>query len=256
MLVDVKNERVDSSLGTRSEQRPSLFCFSSRPLLPFFFLFCFIPRFYILPSHDRDSFDRGGVTSKSKTRSYVSKRRARKREIVSLEVAATRSGGKRQRRRRRRRGRRLKNFSNSTSLTDRWDTFLPETSHRFDRVLRPFPPGLCVCPACSLPGQSMLLKQFFRQDYSVNSMDVCCKDRTTDWKLFWNGRDYHLSWGSRHFFFPFSVSLHRFFLRPRANSFLATTRYCRLMSTFNYETMLEKLENRRPRFVQRLYILL
>lgn len=184
MLVDVKNERVDSSLGTRSEQRPSLFCFSSRPLLPFFFLFCFIPRFYILPSHDRDSFDRGGVTSKSKTRSYVSKRRARKREIVSLEVAATRSGGKRQRRRRRRRGRRLKNFSNSTSLTDRWDIFLPETSHRFDRVLRPFPPGLCVCPACSLPGQSMLLKQFFRQDYSVNSMDVCCKDRTTDWKLF------------------------------------------------------------------------
>lgn len=47
------------------------------PLLFLFFfllLFCFIPCFYILPSHDPDSFDQGGVISKSKTRSYVSKR--------------------------------------------------------------------------------------------------------------------------------------------------------------------------------------
>lgn len=50
------------------------------PLLFLFFfllLFCFIPCFYILPSHDPDSFDQGGVISKSKTRSYVSKRNAR-----------------------------------------------------------------------------------------------------------------------------------------------------------------------------------
>ena len=60
---------------------------------------------------------------------------------------------------------------------------------------------------------------------------------------FETGRDY-LSWGSRHFFFfpffPFSISLHRSFSYD-PNSFLATTRYCRLMSTFNYETMPEKL---------------
>lgn len=113
-------------------QLPLLFLFSSLLFPSFLF-----PSFFVLyilflyPSVTRTiAIVLGGVISKSKTRSYVSKRRARKREIVSLEVAATRSGGKRQRRRRR-----LKNFSNSTSLTDRWDTFLPETGHRFDRAL-------------------------------------------------------------------------------------------------------------------------
>lgn len=67
MLVDVKNERVDSSLGTRSEQRPTpssvSLLFPSLPLFSFSFFLCFIYLVSISFRHtnDRDSSGRSYI---------------------------------------------------------------------------------------------------------------------------------------------------------------------------------------------------
>ena len=210
MLVDVKNERVDSSLGTRSEQRPSLFSFSS-----FFFFFFVLYPVSISFRHTIPivSTREGLYPSRKLARTFRRGTRAETRDrIVASSGETTRSGGTTTTTTTTT-SRRLKNFSNSTSLTDRWDTFLPETSHRFDRVLRPFPPPACVfVPLVHFRANRCYWNNFFRQDYSVNSMDVRGKDRTTDWKLFWNRQGLSLVGIAAFFFFflfPF-LSIVRF----------------------------------------------